>query len=206
MVKAIVFDIGGVIQTTDWSDSAEHIGMTTEEYKLYILKDRENHFNLLQTGKITDEVFAEWVLGEMGWDITDENIKLFIESLVIFNAPDLRMIELIKKIDPNITKAILSNNWPSLEADTHRFDGTEFEYFSLFEPNIYMSHGIGHRKPNKEAFLTVVENLGVKPSEMMFIDDQEGNILAAEKHGIKTFMYDNEMFDVFEKYMEKYMS
>ena len=57
--------------------------------------------------------------------------------------------------------------------------------------NIYKSFSIGHKKPNKEAFLHVLEKIGAKPEECVFVDDLQINIDAANELGINSVLYTN---------------
>lgn len=56
-------------------------------------------------------------------------------------------------------------------------------------------------KPNKEFFIKAIEKMGLKPEEILFIDDQGINLKYAAELGCKTYKYtDNgELF----KYIEK---
>ena len=49
---------------------------------------------------------------------------------------------------------------------------------------MYLSHEIGLRKPNKEAFQIILEENKLKPNEVFFIDDSSQHIEEAKKLGI----------------------
>ena len=49
----------------------------------------------------------------------------------------------------------------------------------------FASHEIGFVKPERAAFEYVVEHLGVRPEEIVFLDDAEPNTVAARDIGIQ---------------------
>ena len=56
--------------------------------------------------------------------------------------------------------------------------------------NVFLSHKIGRRKPDKETFLHVLEKIDAKPEECIFIDDVKSNVDAAENLGIKSILFE----------------
>jgi len=50
---------------------------------------------------------------------------------------------------------------------------------------IFPSNEIGYRKPEHNAYRFVLDYLQLSPEEIVFLDDNHENILAAEKVGMK---------------------
>jgi FMN phosphatase YigB (HAD superfamily) len=48
----------------------------------------------------------------------------------------------------------------------------------------------GFAKPQPEIYLLAQERIGLKPENILFIDNSEKNIMAAKKIGWKTMLYD----------------
>ncbi len=59
---------------------------------------------------------------------------------------------------------------------------------SIFD-NIYTAKDFGLDKKLPEAYLFIAKKLNKKPSEILFIDDQEKNIEAAKEAGLSTIHY-----------------
>ncbi len=59
-----------------------------------------------------------------------------------------------------------------------------------FEPNIF-SCDIGVRKPNAKSYEAVIERLGLKPEECLFVDNRADNIAGAQAVGMQTVQAKN---------------
>lgn len=94
------------------------------------------------------------------------------------------MFEVLEAIPSRYQVAMLSNNVPLL-ADRVREDARlkRVEHF-LF------SHEIGVRKPDPKAFATLTEALGCAPEEIVFVDDNPGNIAACAALGFTGVLCD----------------
>jgi putative hydrolase of the HAD superfamily len=71
-----------------------------------------------------------------------------------------------------------------------------------FVKEVYYSHEIGMRKPNLNCYQFVIDDIGIYPSRMLFLDDRLDNVEAAQKAGMKAIqIFDpdkqlNELFDL----------
>lgn len=58
---------------------------------------------------------------------------------------------------------------------------------------IYSANELGITKRDPESYKFIADDLGVKPEEIFFTDDTEGNIEAAKEAGLRTYLFvDNE--------------
>jgi putative hydrolase of the HAD superfamily len=51
----------------------------------------------------------------------------------------------------------------------------------------YLSHEIGHLKPTRAAFEHVLADLGCAPARVVFLDDNQLNVDAAQAMGIQAY-------------------
>lgn len=58
----------------------------------------------------------------------------------------------------------------------------------IFE-NIFAANDLGISKKDPKGYLVIAEKLGVKPEEILFVDDGEANIQAANAAGLQTIRY-----------------
>jgi FMN phosphatase YigB (HAD superfamily) len=56
---------------------------------------------------------------------------------------------------------------------------------------IYSALDIGFTKKDSEAYSYIAQDLGVVAAELLFVDDTQENIEAAQKAGLGTFLYKN---------------
>ncbi len=76
--------------------------------------------------------------------------------------------------------AILSNLTPfDKKRIDKQYDLSKFDY-------VYLSFEIGVRKPDRKIYEYVLEDLGVSPKDILFIDDDTDNILMAKECGWNT--------------------
>jgi putative hydrolase of the HAD superfamily len=64
------------------------------------------------------------------------------------------------------------------------------QVFSLFD-KIFLSYEVHLRKPEQEIFKYLIKCYNVPPSQIFFSDDLVENVSAAQKHGIKAYVYTN---------------
>jgi len=89
------------------------------------------------------------------------------------------VFEIIPKLSKDYKLGVISDTCPSLER-AFRNVGLR-DYFSTF----IMSSKLGVNKPDVLMFTTALNELNIKPEEAIFIDDNEINVDAAEKLGMK---------------------
>ena len=64
-------------------------------------------------------------------------------------------------------------------------------HFTELFDRMFFSNEMGLRKTGEEAFRHVLAELGKKPEECVFIDDQEKNLVAPKKLGMHTVLFKN---------------
>lgn len=186
MIKAIVFDYGGVIEKEDGDviqDIATYLKTTREEWqKVYF---SVNH--LANTGKKTmREVMA---LVAKAFNATDEQISNIYEMLEERKKTkhiDLELIEIIKDLKKKDYKIGLISNW----SKTLRGKLADQNIHDLFD-EIIISEEVGYQKPQPEIFEITFRKFGIKSNEMIFVDDTERSLKGAEKIGYIPVLYIN---------------
>ena len=190
MIKAIIFDIGGVIQGLDWSpvinsliDLKEDLDIST--YKAAFYYEREHYFNLYATGKMNKKEF--WGMVAEKLDIDKKfYYRLSQSSELLYSFTNHDLINLIKDLRTKYKLFVLANVYPEVETKAVR----DNIYTHLFD-KMYLSHNIGRKKPEKEAFMMVPEENNLLSSECLFIDNDMKNIRSAEAVGMKTILYES---------------
>jgi len=184
LIKAVIFDIGGVVI----EDPMNHI-YTAVGRKSRISKDRvkRNYYKLrtsAETGKISSREF--WMRLSKGLKISDVGLleKAWMGTLkkVKLNSGVVKIINSVKR---GYKVATLSNTMEP-HAKFHKRAG-HYKFF----PNVFLSYRLGIRKPDIRIYNYVIKKLKVKPSECVFIDDMPENVTSARKAGMKAIIFRN---------------
>ena len=186
MIKAIVFDYGGVIEKEDGDviqDIAIYLGTTRNEWqKIYF---SVNH--LANIGKKTmREVMA---MVAKAFNATDEQISNIYEMLEERKKTkhiDLELIEIIKDLKNKNYKIGLVSNWSKVLRKKLK----DQDIHDLFD-EIIISEEVGYQKPQPEIFNITSKKLGIENSEMVFVDDTERSLEGAEETGYIPILYLN---------------
>lgn len=195
MVKAIAFDIGGVLQSARCPAGKVH-GHECPGVHEYIAKklkiDLDTWFDAIDTAyadSIIGKISKEETLGKMSANLKipkEKILKLFRESYKRSFKRNNALYRLAKRLKKNKYKiAILSDQWHiSKEVLIPKKDEKIFDYS-------FISCDVKARKPSKEIFKLVVKRTHLNPKEIIFIDNRDWNTIPAAKLGIKTILFKN---------------
>lgn len=107
-----------------------------------------------------------------------------IEVEDLYERPGTR--DLIRRLRQRYFTAALTNFSPEL----FNFYGRKFAWFGEFDA-LYYSGQYGIRKPDARVFGYVLRDLGVAAKDVIFFDDRQENVVAAQKLGFKTVLFEN---------------
>ena len=180
-IRYILFDLGGVL--------VELVGVPTvlkwmnnrvdedELWKMWLCSPAIREF---ESGRITSREFAEAVIAEFEFCVDADK---FIEEFIYFPKGFYTGVkELLEELKSKYTLAVLSNtnelHWDRMYSENNMEDLISFNF---------PSHKTGFMKPDKEAFLHVIKELECEPDEILFFDDNQVNVDAAQSTGMKAF-------------------
>jgi len=133
--------------------------------------------------------FMRAMAQDMRWQLTDQQ---FSDITWDFTYNPGRYIwyddvnAYLKKWHAMIKTGMLSDAMPSFRPFT--IDHKSNIYFDC----ILLSTDIGATKPGEKMYKTICEKLGVNPSECLFVDDKEINLIGAQKCGMHAVQMDRE--------------
>lgn len=181
-LSVIVFDLGRVLVDLDFDAFPRLLGFdrspTSPSVKLSIQQLAIQY----ETGKITTEQFFnslnEILLHKFRREELLNAWNAIIGKEISAIAPIVDVVQL------RYSTAILSNTSP-----------THFQKALDTSPTLrkflkrYLSYEIGAMKPDLSVYRHVIENLGVDPSTILFIDDVSENIIAAQQCGMVGILF-----------------
>ncbi len=183
MIKAIVFDLGGVVFKSD-TGSFETREVLAEE--LNIEADKLHNFwfkrkEAMITGKMSEDRYFTDLIRELHLKISLEEIKKLIRS---YNIIDENMENIIYSLKKKYSIFALTND----VAEWIDFRIKNFKLNDSFN-FIISSSDLGLAKPDPKIYKYLVKRLNLNPEEIIFIDNREENIEPALRLGIKAFHF-----------------
>ncbi|HLD05075.1 MAG TPA: HAD family phosphatase [Candidatus Nanoarchaeia archaeon] len=182
MIKAIIFDFGGVLSTL------AELEPILKEIAKKAGKDPEPLMKILY--EILEKVEINQIPSQILWENLAKYLELDSQYLrtKIIDSGKIRteVIELVKNLKKHYKTGLLSNQIEDWLEEIIR----KYELDKIFDA-IVTSYGSKKAKPDPAIYEEVAKKLGVKVSECIFIDDWEKYVLSAEKLGMKTILFKN---------------
>jgi glucose-1-phosphatase len=180
--QVILFDLGGVLVDVEGVAAFQRMlgrPLSQEEVWQRWLT-ASTWVSTFESGRCTPEAFAAGVVAEWGLTVTAEAFLDDFRSWPTRLFPGVR--DMLALLAQRCTLACLSNtnsvHWPHVR-DTLGLSGLLHRY--------YLSYEIGHLKPARAAFEHVLADLGCHPACVVFLDDNQLNVNAAQAVGIQAY-------------------
>jgi len=189
-VKAIIFDLGGVIIDLDFSNFYNSIITQSPLNKPQtpIMLEFFRQSDMYHQGNMTDDEFYQLACDLLQVCMLDQS-DFFNAFNSIISGYNTDVAELIKKIrDSNQYKILALSNVNSSHWDFILKKGWEFiDWFD----ELILSHETHLIKPNPKVFEYAIKKAGCKPKQIVYIDDGLNNIKSAKELGITGIKYTN---------------
>ena len=190
-IRAVVFDIGGVLEITqDLSPTRSQDSIT---------RSWETRLGW-PAGEIDVRMRDAWIGGGVGTvtldevhralrdrvGLDDEQVAAFMADLwrEYLGTANTELIEYARGLRPRYRTGILSNSFVGAREQEQAAYGFE----DLVDDIVY-SHECGMAKPDPRIFALTCERLGVRPEETIFVDDYAPNVEAARAAGLHALLY-----------------
>ncbi|MHB0989503.1 MAG: HAD family hydrolase [Bellilinea sp.] len=180
MIKAVIFDMGGVLlRTVDSAPRealAQRYGVTLRQ--LFDIIFTSESSQQAERGEKSDADHWSWALDQLG--VLPEDRADFIRQWWAGDRMDYDLLEFISSLRPAVRTGLLSNAWLGTRVNITKHWGSLDPYFDV----VIFSAEAGMRKPAPEFFRWLLEKLGATPEEAIFVDDYSENIKAAQALGL----------------------
>ena len=195
-VRAVIFDWGGVVTSpiadtvSAWLDADQ---IDRESYAAamrpwvtmaYGPQEAESPIHALERGEVSDADFeatlAALLVGRDGGPVAAPGLlkRMFAASQL-----QTEMLDLIASLRAGgLRTGLLSNSWGVTDAYPRHLFGELFD-------DVVISGEVGMRKPEERIFALATARLGLLAEDCVFVDDVEGNILAARTLGFRTVLH-----------------
>ncbi|MGH3840194.1 MAG: HAD family hydrolase [Pseudonocardiaceae bacterium] len=184
MIRAVVFDIGGVLEMTP--DLGVHqrwetrLGLPDGE----ILERMRDTWQGGSIGSITLDDVHEALRDRLRLD--DQKLTQFMADVwrEYLGTANTELIEYARRLRPRYRTGIVSNSFVGAREREQAAYGFE----DLVEEIVY-SHEAGFSKPDPRIYALICTRLNVPPEEMIFLDDVEACVAGARDAGIHAVRY-----------------
>lgn len=190
MIKAVVFDMGGVILDLDLERSIksykEKAGF--ERIGEFLNTTHQQGFiGEMEIGDIDEDGFVDKALPYCRPGTSRETVlECFRDFLVGLND---EVLDFIRQIRPLYPIYILSNNNPVSRKVFERMMEEKGMAVSEYFVKAFYSYELHLLKPGREIYDHAVSEIGFAPEEILFIDDSDRNVEGALKAGLRTVKY-----------------
>ena len=190
-IKAIVFDLGGVLLDLDFSNFYNRIITQSPLNKPQtpIMLEFFRQSDIYHQGNMSDKEFYQLACDLL--QVCELNQSEFFDafnSIISGFNPDV--VEIIKQIRDNGRYKLLAlsnvnaSHWDYIQKK-------KWEFIDYFD-ELILSHEIHLIKPDPKVFNYTIQVVGCKPKQIVFIDDGLNNVRSARELGIIGIKYTNQ--------------
>lgn len=187
-IKNVIFDLGGVVLHLDRQQAVtrfKEMGVKDAEEMLDAYR-QNGVFLQVEDGTLSGEEFCEKLREMTGRELSCETVAGgwlgFIKEVPMYKLDYI--LELRKKCNVYL----LSNTNPFIMQWAKSKDFTpEGRPITDYFDRLYASYELKMVKPNPAIFEYILKDTQAVPSETLFLDDGEANVVAAAKFGIQVY-------------------
>jgi putative hydrolase of the HAD superfamily len=184
-LRAVFFDLGGVVVRTEYQAPREHLAerlnLTYEELSTIVFEAETAR--QASIGQVS--VDAHWLAVTRKLRLPASEAKAIRDEFFAGDVIDRDLLDFIRSLRPRCKTGIISNAWGDLREYIvrNRLD-------DAFDALI-ISAEIGMIKPQTEVYDLALKQFQVKAEEAAFIDDMPANITAANALGLHGILFRN---------------
>jgi epoxide hydrolase-like predicted phosphatase len=178
-IKAVFFDLGGVIVRTEFyaprQQLADKLGLDFEDLNRLVF-DSETSIQAT-IGTLTSLQHWEAVMKRLKRPTAE--LAAIRDEFFAGDIVDRTLVEYLRSLRGMYKTGLISNAWSDLR------DFIVREKFDDAFDKMIISAEVGAAKPEAQIFQIALEQFGVRPNEAVFVDDFPVNIEGCEKVGMK---------------------
>jgi epoxide hydrolase-like predicted phosphatase len=184
VIRAVVFDIGGVLEITPDVDVHQlwetRLGLSARE-----MSERMGDvWTAGGVGTITLDDVHQAMKDRLGLD--DRQVGEYMADLwrEYLGAANTELIEYVRRLRPRYRTGIVSNSF----VGAREIEQAAYGFEDLVDEIVY-SHEVGISKPDPRIYALVCQRLNVVPGEMVFVDDVGLCVAGAREAGLHAVHY-----------------
>lgn len=187
MLKAVIFDVGGVlIRTQNWAGRqkwAARLGMEAMAFENFVFSGESGR--QAQLGQKTNTEHWRWLGDYFG--LTEPETKQMRRDFFSGDVMNLPLIEHIQRLRrAGYRTGLLSN----INDNARRLWSEDFPLIHHFD-GVVISAEVGLMKPDPRIYHLAAQKVGVTPSAALFVDDFVENVATARAIGMQAIHFTN---------------
>lgn len=178
-IRAVFFDLGGVIVRTEYQAPRQHLaerlGMEYDDLNRIVFNSETGY--QASIGAITSLQHWEAVMKRLKRPFPE--MAAIRDEFFAGDIVDREILDFLRSLRGGYKTGLISNAWSDLR------DYIVREKMDDAFDHIIISAEVGVAKPEAEIYQIALEQAGVRPGEAVFVDDFNENIEGCEKVGMK---------------------
>lgn len=207
-IKHIIFDLGNVLIDLDFDRvNQEFEKLIGQDFaRLSTSEATKNAFLQLELGHYSEESFIN-ALQRQATSVPDGRKVIAAWNSLLGEIPKGRL-EMLAKLKAKGYQLYLLSNTNSIHIHwLNRYLKREYgieDFSKEYFIKSYYSHLLKMRKPDEEIYEFVLNDAFINRAETLFVDDNEANILSAQKVGISTILHNSgkDITEVMQSFLE----
>ncbi len=173
-IKALLLDLGGVVVEIDWNRTFQVLlPETTDPQKIIEQIGNSDSFHQFEKGAISPQQFHKSMENHFDRQSDYQTFANAWNSCLVGPFPGIEnLLNLVK-----VPIYALTNT-----------NQLHFDYFCQWTfsmiKKVYPSHHLHQRKPDIIFYELALQDIGIPPNQVLFIDDMTPNLKAAQKIGL----------------------
>lgn len=184
LIRAVIFDLGGVLVRTEDRTSREKLaesqGLTYDKLSELIFDSQSAHQAM--RGEITTEEHWDEVRKKLG--LSKEEFSQVPVEFWGGDRLDEDLVNYLRGLRPQYKTALLSNAWDDLRQMIEEV----WNFADAFDKMV-ISAEVGLVKPEPAIYEKVVSDLNLVPAEAVFVDDFPENVAGAKAVGLEAILF-----------------
>jgi len=190
MIKAIIFDMGGVLVDLDIEDCKKAFKERLGYYDIDEIIDachQKGVYGDLEEGILSADDFRSIVLAGSRPDAVAEDVDEAMSHILVGIEP--YKAEMLKRLSEKYELYMLSNNNPiCVRYSRKMFEDAGIPLENIFR-KCYFSYEMKALKPSETFYRNVVSDIGLPAEQMLFIDDSMKNVEGSVAAGLPAVFY-----------------